>query len=118
LASKKGPRSLAKKLAQLALEKKAEDVVMLDLTKLWTVTDFFLLCSCQSEVQVKAVADYMIEEMKKNGTNVWHLEGYEGRRWILLDFVEVVAHVFHHEMREFYQLDRLWGDAEREEITE
>ena len=118
MARKKASYQLARRLGELALEKKAEDVTILDLTKLWTVTDYFTICSCQSEVQVKAVADFLLEEMKSEGKDVWHVEGYEGRRWILLDFVEVVAHVFHHETRDYYSLDRLWGDAEREVLTE
>jgi len=118
LAAKRSARQLARKLGELALEKKAEDVVLLDLRKLWAVTDFFLLLSCGSEVQVKAVADHLIERMGEEGRQPWHVEGYEGRRWILLDFVEVVVHIFHQEAREYYMLERLWGDAKREVLSE
>jgi ribosome-associated protein len=75
------------------------------------VTDFFVICSVGSEVQGRAVANHVQEELAKQGFDAWHVEGYETARWILLDYVDVVVHVFEEETRDFYGLDRLWGDA-------
>jgi len=100
-----------KSAAQAALAKKARDLVALDLRDLGAVCDFFLVCSASSEVQVKAVAENIEEKLRGEGVRPWHIEGLEGRRWVLLDYVEVVVHVFHEKTREYYLLDRLWGDA-------
>lgn len=96
---------------QAALAKKARDGVALDLRELSGVTDYFFICSASSEVQVKAVAEAVEEKLLEKGLKPWHVEGYEGRRWVLLDYVEFVVHVFHEKTREYYMLDRLWGDA-------
>lgn len=97
--------------ADTALSKKARDPVALDLRDLDGVCDYFFLCSCSSEVQVKAVAEAIEDRLRERGARPWHIEGREGRRWVLLDYVEVVVHVFHEKTREYYLLDRLWGDA-------
>ena len=91
--------------------KKARDLVALDLRDLDGVCDYFLICSASSEVQVRAIADAVEEQLRQRGHRPWHVEGLEGRRWVLLDYVEVVVHVFHEKTREYYMLDRLWGDA-------
>ena len=97
--------------ARAAVSKKARDPVGLDLRELDGVCDYFLIVSASSEVQVKAVADAVEDQLRDQGHKPWHIEGREGRRWVLLDYVEVVVHVFHEKTREFYLLDRLWGDA-------
>ena len=97
--------------ARAALAKKAEDVLALDLRDLGAVCDYFLLCSAASEIQVRAVAEHVEEKLREAGARPWHVEGLEGRRWVLLDYVEIVVHVFHEKTREYYMLDRLWGDA-------
>lgn len=97
--------------ARAAVGKKARDPLALDLTDLQGVCDYFLIVSCSSEVQVKAVADAIQEKLKERGARPWHVEGLESRRWVLLDYIEVVVHVFHEKTREYYMLDRLWGDA-------
>lgn len=96
---------------QAALAKKARDGVALDLRELSGVTDYFFICSASSEVQVRAVAEAVEDKLRERGLKPWHVEGYEGRRWVLLDYVEFVVHVFHEKTREYYMLDRLWGDA-------
>lgn len=100
-----------KTAAAAALSKKARDLTALDLRDLNAVCDYFLICSAASEVQVKAVAEAVEEKLREQGARPWHIEGFEGRRWVLLDYVEVVVHVFHEKTREYYMLDRLWGDA-------
>ncbi len=97
--------------AEAAASKKAEQLVGLDLRGLEGVADYFLVCSGTSEVQVKAIAEAVEEKARVAGVRAWHIEGREGRRWVLLDFVDVVVHVFHEKTREYYLLERLWGDA-------
>jgi len=102
--------------AEAAVAKKARDPVALDLRDLDGVCDYFLIVSASSEVQVKAVAEAVEEKLRERGERPWHVEGREGRRWVLLDYVEVVVHVFHEKTREYYMLDRLWVDARSVEL--
>jgi ribosome-associated protein len=97
--------------ARAAAGRKAHDLKALDLRDLDGVCDYFLLCSASSEVQVKAVSEAIEDTLRAQGAKPWHVEGREGRRWVLLDYVEIVVHVFHEKTREYYMLDRLWGDA-------
>jgi ribosome-associated protein len=112
------PRRLARLAGQFALEKKALDVKILDLRKLSSVCDFFVICSADVDVQAKAIADWITENLRQRGINYWHSEGYQACRWILLDYVDVVVHIFLPQVREFYGLESLWGDAKMEEVTE
>ena len=102
---------LVKAAAKAAQAKKAADIVALDLSGLQAVSDYFLVCSAASEPQVKAIAENVEDELRALGAKPWHVEGRAGRRWVLLDFVDVVVHVFHEKTRENYLLERLWGDA-------
>jgi ribosome-associated protein len=97
--------------AELALELKAEDVLILDLRGISSATDYFVVATGRSDIQVKAVADRIIEGSKKEGQRPDHVEGIRTGRWVLMDFIDFVVHVFHPEAREFYQLETLWGDA-------
>ena len=101
---------------ELALERKASDVVVLDLRGISTATDYFVIASGNSDVQVKAIADHVRDELKKDSVRPEHLEGLRGGRWVLMDYVDFVVHVFHPQAREFYQLERLWGDAPRWDV--
>lgn len=111
-------KHLAKLIANAALSKKAHDVTILDLRKLTTMTDYFVVCSVDSDTQARAVADAMKHEALENGEASVRKEGYSEGRWVLLDYVDVVAHVFHKEMREFYNLEKLWGDAKFEYVND
>ncbi|MBZ0270242.1 ribosome silencing factor [bacterium] len=102
---------IADRAAHLALEKKARDILILDLHDLTSASDRFVVCSADSETQVKAVADHVLAGLAKHGVKAWHVEGLESRRWVLLDYVDVVVHVFYSETRDFYALETLWGDA-------
>ena len=102
--------------AELALERKAADVVALNLASISGVTDYFLLASGRSDVQVKAIADNIVEQLKKEEIRAEHIEGLQGGRWVLIDYIDFVVHVFHEEARRFYQLEVLWGDAPRLEF--
>jgi ribosome-associated protein len=97
--------------AELAQERKAHDVMVLDLRGISSATDFFLLASGRSDVQVKAIADHLMEELREEGQRPDHVEGLQGGRWVLLDYIDFVVHVFHPQARGFYQLENLWGDA-------
>jgi ribosome-associated protein len=109
---------LANLIGEYALEKKAVDIKVLDLRKLADVTDYFLICSAEVELQARAIADHIIENLKKKGIKAWHAEGYQNSKWILLDYVDVVVHIFLNKTREFYGLESLWGDAKVKEIKE
>jgi ribosome-associated protein len=105
------PAELAERAARLALEKKARDILILDLHGLTSATDRFVVASADSQTQVKAVADHILAKLGEEGEKAWHVEGLEGRSWVLLDYVHVVIHVFHGETRDYYGLETLWGDA-------
>jgi ribosome-associated protein len=110
----KRPKTIAKKLVKSALSKKAENVLLLDLRKITTMADFFVICSGGSDAQVKAIADAVVEGAKKEKADVYHVEGYESFSWVLIDLVDIVVHIFQPSVRDYYQLERLWGDAEIE----
>lgn len=112
------PKRLAKKIASFAIAKKAHDVIIMDLRKLTDIADYFVIGSGDSDTQVKAIADSIAEGAENAGENVWRQEGRTERQWILLDFVDVVVHVFHKEARTFYNLEKLWGDAVIEEVKD
>lgn len=97
--------------SQAALEKKAIDPVVLDLRGLSDITDFFFICSASSLPHVQAVAENIQEKMEKERIFYQGREGFTDARWILLDYGDLVVHIFHREMREFYDLERLWGGA-------
>ena len=100
---------LISEIVDLALEKKAIDIISLDLRGLSSVSDYYLICSADSEPQVKAISD----NIKNNTLNKpFHLEGYEQFRWVLLDYGEIMVHIFRTKDREYYKLEKLWADAE------
>jgi ribosome-associated protein len=101
-----------------ALDKKASDVVVLDLRQTPAFTDFFVLCSGSSQRQVKAIADAVEETLRAAKVRPAHVEGYDRADWILMDFFTFIVHVFTPQTREFYSLERLWGDAERIDVTD
>ena len=103
--------SLARRAAAICMEYKANDVALLDLRGVSDMTDFFIVGSGTSDTHVRSVGEHVIEEMKKLGARAHHVEGLSQGRWVLLDFVDFVVHLFHPTLREFYQLERLWSDA-------
>jgi ribosome-associated protein len=105
-------RELAVAAAAEAVERKGTDVSLLDLRGLTTATDWFVLVSGESDIQVRSIAERIEERLAKDfDAKPWHVEGLKQTRWVLLDYVDFVVHVFHREARSFYDLDRLWGDA-------
>ncbi len=101
-------------------EKKATGITVMDLRKLKSaVTDYFVICSANSDTQVDAIKDSVYEEVKKAiGQNPWQQEGQQNREWVLIDYVDVVVHIFRKDRRKFYALEDLWGDAELTEIPD
>jgi ribosome-associated protein len=106
------------KAVRAALDKKALEVVVLDLRHTPAFTDFFLLCSGQNVRQVHAIADAVEEALRAVKIRPAHVEGYKRGEWILMDFFTFIVHVFTPQTREFYSLERLWGDAERIEVSD
>lgn len=103
---------------QAALDKKATDVVVLDLRGTPAFTDFFILCSGHSPRQVKTIADAVEEALRAANVKANHVEGYDRAEWVLVDFFTFIVHVFTPQMRAFYSLERLWGDAERIDVVD
>jgi ribosome-associated protein len=98
--------------AALAAEaKKGKDVRILDVRAISSITDYFVICSGTSTTHVRAIADNIEETLAKQGLHLHHMEGYYNGRWILLDYTDFVVHVMHEDEREYYGLERLWGDA-------
>ena len=106
------------KAVDAALDKKAMDVVVLDLRSTPAFTDYFVLCSGQNPRQVKAIADAVEEALRAARVKPAHVEGYDRAEWVLMDFFSFIVHVFTPQTRAFYSLERLWGDAERIEVGE
>lgn len=106
------------KAVRAALDKKAMDVVVLDLRGTPAFTDFFLLCSGQNARQVHAIADAVEDALREVKVRPNHVEGYDRAEWVLMDFFTFIVHVFTPQTREFYSLERLWGDAERIEVSD
>ena len=106
------------KAVRAALDKKAVDVVVLDLRNTPAFTDHFVLCSGLNQRQVKAIADAVEETLRAVKVRPAHIEGYDRAEWILMDFFTFIVHVFTPQTRAFYSLERLWGDAERIEVKD
>ena len=96
----------------MAEDKKARDIVVLDLRKITDIADYFVICSGDSDTHVRAISEHIIQELKKLKEKYWHYEGNKHAQWILIDYGNVVIHVFDAPTRHYYDLERLWGDAE------
>jgi ribosome-associated protein len=115
--ARKGISAEIKAAIAAALDKKAEHLVVLDLTKSSAFTDFFVICTGTNRRQVQAIADAVEEAIGKRGTKPALVEGYQRGDWVLLDYFDFIVHVFMPASREFYNLERLWGDAEKIEVS-
>ena len=107
---------LKKLVVQAAAEKKAFDILILDLRERSDLTDFFVICSANSRMQVQAITDSIMDQVYESSHKLSSSEGYTSGNWVVLDLVDVVAHVFHKDIRAHYDLERLWGDVPSEEI--
>ncbi len=115
---KKEIEALRTQIAEAALDKKAENVISLDLRKLPdAVCDFFVVCDATTTIQVKAIADHIVDKIRKDtGEYPNHKEGFKTMEWVVLDYIDIVVHIFRTENRKFYQLEELWADAELKEF--
>ncbi len=106
---------LADSIAQLALSKKAERILEIDVHELTSITDYFVICSADTDIQVKAICDAI-----RKGTDhkPYRLEGYQHLNWVLLDYIDVVVHIFRTRERNYYNIENLWSDAPTKEITD
>lgn len=111
-------RALAALAAREAADRKGSDVALLDLRGLTSATDFFVVASGESDVQVKSIADRIESRLKEEDVRPWHVEGLSNAYWVLLDYVDFVVHVFHRDARDYYDLERLWADAPVERFGE
>ena len=116
--SSAGSRTIAAAAARAAADKQAQDVVILDVHELIVITDYFVVCTGTSDRQVKTLVEEIEKALRALGEKPVRREGEQGSRWVLLDYVDVVVHIFQKEMREFYRLENLWGDAEIEMIRD
>jgi ribosome-associated protein len=103
--------NLALKIATIALEKKGKEIKILNLSGLAFFTDFFVIISGDSDTHIKAISDHIETKLEENKIKIYHKEGYQFLQWVLLDYIDVIVHIFHNETREYYALERLWGDA-------
>ncbi|MGH7679594.1 MAG: ribosome silencing factor [Gemmatimonadaceae bacterium] len=108
---------LAQRAAAIALDNKGNDVVLLSLKGVSDMTDYFIIASGTSDTHVRSLGEHIQEGLKRDGTAAHHVEGMEQGRWVLLDYVDFVVHLFHPSLRAFYQLERLWSDAQVVPIT-
>jgi len=107
------PENVAKLCRQIALDKKAEDAMILDVRGISNVADFFFICTGTSEPHLKAIADEISRRLRDEGIRPLHRDGYPPSRWIVMDYNDVLVHIFHPELRQRYGLEDLWGDAKR-----
>lgn len=105
------PRAMADIVVEAASDKKAEDILVLNVSEVTTIADLFVICSGRGEKQVQAIADSIVEKAKEAGRQPVGVEGYNSGRWVLIDLGDVVVHAFVPEERQLYRLERLWGDA-------
>jgi ribosome-associated protein len=103
----------AERIAQVIVDKKGENILLLDLRRISPIADYFILATAQSPLHAQAISDEVVEKLKKDGYPIHHVEGYTQAQWILLDYLDIVVHIFLPEVRTFYGLERLWGDAPR-----
>tara|TARA_B100001250_G_scaffold22580_1_gene18979 strand:- start:1238 stop:1621 length:384 start_codon:yes stop_codon:yes gene_type:complete len=101
----------SKRISELMVDKKALDIQIIDVRDITTLTDFFVICTSESEPQSRAIADHINRTMKTEGNSSWHTEGYEYLDWVLVDFVNIVVHIFSKKTREYYDFERLWADG-------
>ena len=104
-------KSKIKKIVDIIFEKKGSDVLLLDIRKHSPATDYFIICTAQSQPHTQAIADELLSKLKKQHLIPHHIEGYNNAQWILLDYFDFVIHIFLNETRQFYGLERLWGDV-------
>ena len=107
------PRQLALLAAEVCDEKKAKEIIVLDVRKITSISDYFIVCSTSNERQARAIAEDLRMRLKEMGKRELGVEGLEDARWVLQDFGDIVLHIFHESQREFYDIEGLWADAKQ-----
>jgi ribosome-associated protein len=105
------PKKLATEAAELLYEKKADNIMVLDIAHLTSIADYFVICSGRNTIQVRALADDLADKLKTDHSLPLRKEGYYDARWIVLDYASVIVHIFHEQEREYYNIERLWMDG-------
>ena len=109
--NKKSIIDQAKLISEMMLEKKAVNIKIIDVRDITTLTDIFIICTSNSNPQTKAISDNINQKMKIHGLTPWHIEGYETLDWVLIDYVNIVIHIFNSDTRNYYNLENLWADG-------
>ncbi|MEQ6375839.1 ribosome silencing factor [Bacillaceae bacterium S4-13-58] len=110
-------KDLAHEVVKACDDKRAEDIVVMNMKEVSLIADYFVICHGSNERQVQSIAREIKERVEKQGIEVKRLEGFEQARWILVDLGDVVCHIFHKDERNYYNLERLWGDAPLENVS-
>jgi len=112
------PKEFVDRIAEIIFSKKGREVKVLDLRKVSTIADYFVICSADSDTQVKAIADAVDKELAEEGIKSSRVEGYQSLSWVLMDYFDVIIHIFKKETRQYYNLEKLWGDAPSETLED
>ncbi|HBQ58271.1 MAG TPA: ribosome silencing factor [Balneolaceae bacterium] len=105
-------KQMVEVISEALLSRKGKEITVLDVSELTTLTDYFVVCHGTSDVQIKALADAVEDDMREQtGEKAWKKEGMQGRSWVILDFVNIVVHIMSKEKRDFYGIERMWNDA-------
>ena len=107
------PKKLLREIVACAEEKKAKDILALDVSKTTTLSKYFVICSASNSIQVKSITENIRDNVKED---IWRIEGYEHLNWVIIDYIDVVVHIFLDEIRQYYNLERIWFDAKKVEI--
>lgn len=111
--------ALVHQITEGLLEKKGKDIKVLNVSELTTLTDYFVVCHGTSDTQIRALANSVLDKVKQTtGENAWQQEGMDARNWIIIDYVNVVVHIFTEEKRDYYGIERMWNDAAVTEVSE
>ena len=111
-------KTLTNKIIDCLLEKKAIEINVIDVKKLTSLTDTFIVCSSDSEPQTKAIMNHITDSLSKDKIKPLHVEGHENLKWVLIDYADIVINIFDKETREYYSIERLWADAKIKKIKE
>ena len=108
---KSKPDKITKEIASLMIDKKALDVMLIDVRGITTLTDYFIICTSESDPQTRAIFNHIKDNLTEKDIKPWKTEGYEYLQWVIMDYINFVIHIFNKETRSYYDFERLWGDA-------
>lgn len=111
-------KEILKKIIDCLLDKKAMEINVIDVEKITSLTDIFVICSSESDPQTKAIMNHLIDTLSADKIKPLHIEGHENLKWVLIDYANIVINIFNKETREYYNIERLWGDAKIKKIKE